>query len=344
MEPNGCNQWNGPMTYSAQDRAYIKNHNLIHLRPMKRILPASLLLCLLLSLTSCIEFESQELTYRHDQEEDALLVTLRYEGIFGSTESDGFDRSDPANLPPEENLSQKQVQQLDSVLTGNRAFFFSNWIFEYDRAALEKMLAKGKTQPIPDGKAFGEPERKLLEALIKDVKIENVGFYKDGNDRLCAAQTLKVSNVSKVLSLTNEVIGRQLRANLPEMREGLKKGVKSAMSQKTIDLIAKKTKGRFEFITFQGNQISLQFPMTKEDAERVAKDVLKGLPKDVRVSQKGKRLTIEIGDADKEAAVIAKECFSGYCPNALNYLKKEHPKLFLKPEQLEKALVRFLSN
>ena len=311
---------------------------------MKRILPASLLFCLLLSFTSCIEFENQELTYRHDQKDDALLVTLRYEGIFGSTETDGFDRSDPANLPTEERLSQKQVQQLDSVLTGNRAFFFSNWIFEYGRADLEKMLAKGKTQPVPDGKAFGESERKLLEALIKDVKIENIGFYKDGNDRLCAAQTLKVSNVSKVVSLTNEVIGRQFRANLPEMREGLKKGVKSAMSQKTIDLIAKKTKGRFEFITFQGNQISLQFPMTKEDAERVAKEALEGLPKAVRVSHKSKRLTIEIGDADKDSIVITKKCFSGYRRNALNYLKKEHPKLFVKPEQLEKALARFLSN
>lgn len=311
---------------------------------MKRTLPASLLFCLLLSFTSCIEFENQELVCRHDQEEDALLVTLRYEGIFGSIKTDGFDRVEPKNLPTEEKLNQKQVLQLESVLTGTRAFFFSNWIFEYGRADLEKMLAEGKSRPVPEGKAFGEPERKLLEALIKEVKIENVGFYKDGKDRLCAAQTLKVSNISKVVSLTNEVIGRQFQANLPEMREELEKGVKSAMSQKTIDLIEEKTKGCSEFVTFQGNQISLQFPMTKEDAERVAKEALEGLPKAVRVSHKSKRLTIEIGDADKDSIVITKKCFSGYRRNALNYLKKEHPKLFVKPEQLEKALARFLSN
>ena len=311
---------------------------------MKRTLPASLLFCLLLSFTSCIEFENQELVCRHDQEEDALLVTLRYEGIFGSIKTDGFDRVEPKNLPTEEKLNQKQVLQLESVLTGNRAFFFSNWIFEYGRADLEKMLTEVKSQPVPEGRAFGEPERKLLQALIKEVKIVNVGFYKDGNDRLCAAQTLRVNNVSNVISLANEVIGRQFQANLPEMREELKSGDKNAFSQKTIDLIEKKTKGKFQFITLDGNQIDLQIPMTKEDAERVAKEALKGLPKAVRVNHKSKRLTIEIGDADKESIVITKKCFSGYTANALNYLQKEHPKLFVKPEQLEKALVRFLSN
>lgn len=311
---------------------------------MKRILSASLLFCLLLSFTSCIEFENQEVTYRHDEKVDVLLVTLRYEGIFGSTKTYDFDRVDPENLPTEEKLNQKQVLQLESVLTGNRAFFFSNWIFEYGRADLEKMLTEVKSQPVPEGRAFGDPERKLNQALIKEVKIVNVGFYKDGNDRLCAAQTLRVNNVSNVISLANEVIGRQFQANLPEMREELKSGDKNAFSQKTIDLIEKKTKGKFQFITLDGNQIDLQIPMTKEDAERVAKEALKGLPKAVRVSHKSKRLTIEVGDADKESIVITKKCFSGYRRNALNYLQKEHPKLFVKPEQLEKALVRFLSN
>ena len=311
---------------------------------MKRILSTSLLFYLLLSFTSCIEFESQELTYRHDEKEDTLLVTLRYEGIFGSTKTDGFDRVDPKNLTTEEKLNQKQVLQLESVLTGNRAFFFSNWISEYNRDALVKILDEGIAEPTPEGRAFGDPERKLLQALIKEVKIVNVGFYKDGNDRLCSAQTLRVNNVSKVVSLTNEVIGRQFQANLPEMREELKSGDKNAFSQKTIDLIEQKTKGKYQFITLDGNQIGLQFPMAREDAERVAKEALKGLPKAVRVSHKSKRLTIEIGDADKEATVITKKCFSGYAANALNYLQKEHPKLFVKPEQLEKALVRFLSN
>ena len=59
---------------------------------MKRILSASLLFCLLLSFTSCIEFENQEVTYRHDEKVDVLLVTLRYEGIFGSTKTYDFDR------------------------------------------------------------------------------------------------------------------------------------------------------------------------------------------------------------------------------------------------------------
>ena len=309
---------------------------------MKRILSTSLLFCLLLSFTSCIEFESQELTYRYDKKEDALLVTLRYEGIHGSTKAGLSDQGNPTIT--EEKLSQKEVQQLESVLTGNRAFFFSNWISEYNRDYLVEILEEGIAEPTPEGRAFGDPERKLLQALIKEVKIVNVGFYKDGNDRLCAAQTLRVNNVSNVISLANQVIGRQFQANLPEMREELKSGDKNAFSQKTIDLIEKRTKGKYQFITLEGNQIGLQFPMARDDAERISKDVLKDFPKDVRANSKGKRLTIEIGDADKEATVITKKCFSGYTANALNYLQEEHPKLFVKPEQLEKALARFLSN
>ena len=42
------------------------------------------LFCFILS--SCIEFEKQELVYSHDTEKDELRVTLKYQGIFGNLE------------------------------------------------------------------------------------------------------------------------------------------------------------------------------------------------------------------------------------------------------------------
>jgi hypothetical protein len=55
-------------------------------------------------------------------------------------------------------------------------------------------------------------------------------------------------------------------------------------------------------------------------------------------------LAIKIGGKTDNTGTLEKKCFDGYTPNALNYLKKEHPKLFVKPKELEKALARFLSN
>jgi hypothetical protein len=307
---------------------------------MKRILSASLLFYLLLSFTSCIEFESQELTYRHDQKEDALLVTLRYEGIYGSTKAGGFAQAEPNDFATAERLNQKQVGQLSSVLDGNRAFFFSNWIFEYDRNTLAQMLERVIVEPVPEGKVFGQPEKDLIEALLNNVDVRNVGFYKDDKGRLCGAQTLKITNLSKIISLANQVIRRQQRAHLPEMR----KQVKNAMSKETIDLIAKKMKGDYSFIQIEGNLITLQSPMVDPDTKRISESLLKDLPEGSRIESGEDSLAIKIGDKTDNTGALKKKCFDDYLPNALNYLQKEHPKLFVKPEQLEKALVRFLSN
>ena len=311
---------------------------------MKRILSASLLFYLLLSFTSCIEFESQELTYRHDEKEDALLVTLRYEGIYGSTRNGGFSQAEPNDFATAERLNQKQVGQLLSVLDGKRAFFFSNWIFEYDRNALAQMLERVLVEPVPEGKVFGQPERDLIEALLSNVDVRNVGFHKDGKGRLCGAQTLRITNLSKIISLANQVIRRQVTAHLPEMREELEKQVKDAMSKETIDLIAIKMKDDYSFIQVEGNLITLQSPMMDPDTKRISESLLKDLPEGARIESGEDSLAIKIGGKTDNTGTLKKKCFDGYLPNALNYLQKNHKKLFLKPKQLEKALARFLSN
>ena len=96
--------------------------------------------CVATLFSSCMEFESQEVVYRYHEAEDTLLVTLRYEGIFGTAKEGDFN--DPAgdDVPKAEALSERQVEQLESVLAGGRAFFFSNWISEYNRRAVAEAL------------------------------------------------------------------------------------------------------------------------------------------------------------------------------------------------------------
>src|SRR5262245_49230124 len=73
-------------------------------------------------VTGCLEFEQQTLTYRYDAKTDTLRIFQSYQGIFGADGNDG--------------LSKDELEQLNSVLTGQRTFFFSNWVWEFNRDAL----------------------------------------------------------------------------------------------------------------------------------------------------------------------------------------------------------------
>ena len=131
---------------------------------MNRPLNFSILL-LLFSFTSCIEFEQQKLTYIHDEERDELRVTLTYEGIFGNLDKGEYSQKNRDDVATHESLNLLQIDQLESVLREKRAFFFSNWIAEYSKSSVEKML-KSIIKGNEHGK-FGDPENKLIELLHK---------------------------------------------------------------------------------------------------------------------------------------------------------------------------------
>ena len=135
--------------------------------------------------------------------------------------------------------SKLQIEQLGSVLKEKQAFFFSNWIFEYNQNTLKEILKKEEEELTTEGKVFGKPEKELIKSLLAEIEIENVGFYLDAKGRLCGAQTLKLSNASKVITLANKVLSRQLKARLPEMKD---------FSPETTTMIREKLKDEFPFI------------------------------------------------------------------------------------------------
>ena len=127
-----------------------------------------------------------------------MLIALKYEGIYGATKAGFDDRSD--DVATDEQLSERQVAQLESVLAGGRAFFFNNWISEYNRATFAEALQRGQGGE-KEGEVFGKLEKKLLRTLLDDVKLENLGFYLDENKRLCGAQTMRISHFTKFHSI-----------------------------------------------------------------------------------------------------------------------------------------------
>ena len=309
---------------------------------MKAIPPtAFLILFICTALSSCIEFENQELIYHHDEEKDEIRMTLNYQGIFGNLDKGQNTQNNPEDMATKDRLNLKQISQLESVLAQIRAFFFSNWIFEYDPRTLSEILTKDK--PTSKGSVFGKPEKELIQSLIKEVKVENVGFYKNEKGQLCAAQTFKISNSSHIIAQANEVLGRQLKARIQEMREERNKKVPSAFTTATIDLIETKVRDGFPFIKIQGNLITITLIMTPPDQERISKSTLKDLPEGARIEFQDEALLIKIGTKHAQQSRLSKKCFEGYWPNALNHIKANHKKLMRKPKKVESRLKKFLS-
>ena len=300
-----------------------------------------------LFLSSCIEFESQEIVYYLDQEKDEIRMTLRYEGIFGSIKGGQNMQKNPGEKATFEKLNQLQVEQLASVLSEKQAFFFSNWIFSYKRVSLKAIL-----KDEPEDKTFGQPEKDLIEALFKNVEIENVGFYKDRDGRLCGAQTLRLSNASKVISLYNRVLGRCLKANIPELRDEARMFLMLLFSDgrklpsftpESVDLIETKLQEEFPFIQVDDNLITLTMPMTRPDQNRFSESTLKGLPQGTNIEFQDEALLVKIGGKQDELGRLWKECFEGYLPNALTYVQQNHKKLLLKPKKVNQRLQKFLA-
>jgi hypothetical protein len=299
------------------------------------------LLLLFFSFSSCIEFEQEKLTYIHNEEKDELRVTLTYEGIFGNLDKGQNSQNGPNDLATENRLNQKQIEQLESVLEQKRAFFFSNWIFEYDQRTLSEILTKDK--PTTERSVFGKPEKELIQSLIKEIKVENVGFFRNEKGQLCAAQTLKISNASGIIEQANEVLGRQVKARIQEMREERDRKVPNAFTAATIDLIENRVREGFPFIKIQGNLITITLIMTPPDQERISKSTLKDLPKGARIEFQDEALLIKIGTGHAQQSRLSKKCFEGYWPNALNHIQANHNKMIRKPRKVESRLKKFLS-
>ena len=299
---------------------------------MNRLHNFSLLL-LLFSFSSCIEFEREKLTYIHDEEKDELRITLTYEGIFGNLDKGQNSQNGPDDITTKDNLNQKQIEQLESVLAQKRAFFFNNWIFEYNQNSLKQILEKEEEELTNEGKVFGKPEKELIKSLLAEIEVENIGFYLDAKGRLCGAQTLRLSNASKVITMANKVLGRQLKARLPEMKN---------FSPETITLIRKKLKDEFPFIRLSGNLLHLSMIMNRPDQVKFSENSLTQLPDGIRIDFSDEILSLKCGDKDDESGFASMKCFEGYQPNALNYIAENHSKLVFSPKKINAKLTNFL--
>ena len=265
-------------------------------------------------------------------------MTLLYEGIFGNLKKSGqfasYQKTTEDKATPEK-LNQLQIEQIESVLNEKQAFFFSNWIFEYNQKTLKEILEEEEQELGLAGKVFEKPEKELIKALLDEIKVENVGFYVDAKGRLCGAQTLRLSNASKVITMANKGLGRQLKARLPEMQN---------FSPETITLIREKLKDDFPFIRLKGNLLHLSMIMNRADQVKFTEKSLTQLPDGIRVDFSDEILSLKCGDKEDKSGVVTMKCFEGYQPNALKHIREKHGKLMLTHQKISNKINEFMSS
>jgi hypothetical protein len=164
---------------------------------MKPTRPVALALAAatLLALPGCIEFQRQTMTFHHDEKSDTLFIYQRYEGIFGTDGGEG--------------LSETEQSQLASVLTGERTFFFDNWIFEIDVDRMRSDAAKAAST-LPGEP--GEIASHALQMIAENTRVSTGPFHLAEGDRLCGVQRITIRNVSRVIAAVNEGARAQMRA------------------------------------------------------------------------------------------------------------------------------------
>ncbi len=206
---------------------------------------APLLLALAL-LTGCLDFERETVTYHHDAKTDTLRFHLVYHGIFGGEGQPG--------------LSESEQGQLHDVLTNERAFFFSNWILEYNRAMIKEGLEKARDPNENRGKPppLVEKQKKLLELLLANVRVENGPFFLDDRGRLCGAQRVTLQKTSEIMRAANELIREELRhqADAPMTDDDDREAIRRSLAKAEA------------FLRLTGNRLALRWPMTRGDHEK----------------------------------------------------------------------------
>jgi hypothetical protein len=200
--------------------------------------------CLLVGLlTGCLEFERQSLSFRHDSATDTLFIFQDYQGIFGA--------EDPARL------TEAEREQMASVMQQERTFFFGNWITEYNRKLFTEKQQTPKGELDAD-EAYEASLRALLDVALANIKVENVGFYLNRENRLCGAQRVTVKNVSKVVAALNHSL------RFIVQHEG-NKWDKTKVTRRLLHAFAESGQ---DALRLQGNRLEVRWPATEEDYRR----------------------------------------------------------------------------
>jgi len=278
----------------------------------KKVLHIFSLLAILVIMVSCIEFEHQTMTYTIINDE--LLIFQEYEGIYGAKNTN--------------KLTAQEMVELNSVLQSGRTFFFANWIFEYDKKIITETLAtwndKNSKHTVKELASI-RIYRPLLQHLLQNVKVTNGKLYYNQQGQLSGYQTVRVKNITQLITLTNRAISQSILAKFNNKHT----------SPETKAMMTAKAKADFQWLKITGNKIIIEWPMTASDykmmQDKIKEDQKKNKPNNYllfqlmtkNISFHNNLVTTYIGKANHIPVIISGKVFGPYYDNASSYLAQK---------------------
>ena len=262
----------------------------------------------LLLATACLDFEKQTMTACYYPKTDTMVILQNYEGIFGD---------DLGDEP-----SEREFDELNSVLNGRVTFFFDNFgaVYDADQLAesiveMKSELAKGNSEL--DG-AIVERQIGLIKLLLANVKIGAGPFYLKKNDRLCGMQRVTIRNVKTIIEAVNVSLRDLI---LSEPNDG-------DLDEASWALLRKVAARGENLFLIKGNQMQIRLPMTARGYRQVffAKDDPVGAELTqlgINLAHAGQLATLTIGKPGAPWMVLAgqKKNEEKYIPNMVREVR-----------------------
>ena len=262
----------------------------------------------LLLATACLDFERQTMTACYYPKTDTMVILQNYESIFGD---------DLGDEP-----SEREFDELNSVLNGRVTFFFDNFgaVYDADQLAesiveMKAELAKGNAEL--DG-AIVERQIGLIKLLLANVKIETGPFYLKKNNRLCGVQRVTIRDVKKIIKAVNISL-RDFILSEPNDND---------LDDASWALLRKAAARGEDLLLIKGNQMQMRLPMTAKGYRQLffaKNDPVGGelAQFGIHLAHAGQLATLTIGKPDALLMVLSgeKNNKKKYVPNMVREVR-----------------------
>lgn len=253
-------------------------------------------------LQGCVAFERQTIVYRYDVERDELRMLMIYEGIYGKNAND--------------------YSELRSVLLRPRAFFFDNWILEYDRDLWVEMLAELDHERNTKSKAYEAAYRRLIELTLDNVRVDNGTFYLNNAGKLSGYQQVTITNISELASAVNGFVNATLIHGELELED--------ILSSQSAAMILNAAYTGHRWVEIDEGELRIRIPLANHDYEQFRLEV-KDDTQWQRFSKAGLRETyiggvveFAFGGYGHSQTTISMDVFDGpYIPNMLPFVEED---------------------
>lgn len=225
---------------------------------MSKSIASSLLVLLeivLLVISGCVELTSQRISWFYDAPKDELCILIHYDGIHDS--GDGDD---------------EQVREF----VKNGDVMFRDWIGHLEMAYYRRQLQDPNTEPL----------EKDWARLVTSIKTELVGYYREPDGRMGAAQLVTIPKARAFVRKLNGLISREI------LEEEINKDDPMARTQQRIRAAAK---DGHQWLTLDGHSIRFTLPVHPDEWLRARgkflEDRFKELAEALKADVEGEKMT-----------------------------------------------------